>query len=137
MKLNPLVKNFVFVVLILLIVGGVFSLMYLPEEKPNQVSLSQLVSDINQDKVKKITVSGDSVDIVYTDDKTAQSMKESNSVLPDVLVNLGADKTKLQKIDLNAQTQKESVWSWLIPILIYGILPLVIIGFFLFFLSII
>src|SRR3989344_4015949 len=131
MKLNPLVKNFVFVVLILLIVGGVFSLMYLPEEKPNQVSLSQLVSDINQDKVKKITVSGDSVDIVYTDDKTAQSMKESNSVLPDVLVNLGADKTKLQKIDLNAQTQKESVWSWLIPILIYGILPLVIIGFFL------
>ncbi len=131
MKLNPLVKNFIFVVLILLIVGGVFSLVYLPAEQTNQISISQLVNDINQDKVKKITVSGDTVAVTYTDDKTAESMKESNSVLPDVLVNLGADKTKLQKIDLSAETQKESVWSWLVPILIYGILPLVIIGFFL------
>ncbi len=105
--------------------------MYLPAGQPNQVSISQLVSDINQDKVKKITVSGDSVAIVYTDDKTAQSMKESNSILPDLLTNLGVDKTKLQKIDLNAETQKESVWSWLVPTLIYGILPLLIIGFFL------
>ncbi len=130
-KLNPLIKNFVFVILILLVVGGIFSLFYLPSEKPNQISISQLVNDINQDKVKKITVSGDSVTIIYNDNKTASSMKESNSVLPDLLTNLGVAKDKLQKVEISAASQQESVWSWLLPILIYGILPLLLIGFFL------
>src|SRR3989344_6419920 len=131
MKLNPLLKNFIFIVLILVVVAGVFSLFYLPAEKPNEISLSQLVNDINADKVKKIDVAGASVNITYTDDKTAVSMKESNSVLPDLLTNLGADKTKLQKIEISASIQQESVWSWLLPALIYGILPLLLIGFFL------
>src|SRR5258706_502784 len=60
-----------------------------------------------------------------------KSMKESNSVLPDLLTNLGVDKTKLQKVEISANAQQESVWTWLVPILIYGILPLLLIGFFL------
>lgn len=131
MKLNPLLKNFIFVIVILLILGGIFSLFYLPTEKTTQISISQLVADINADKVKKITVSGDSIAVTYQDNKTASSMKESNSVLPDVLTNLGVDKTKLQKVEIGAAPEQQSVWSWLVPILIYGILPLLLIGFFL------
>lgn len=131
MKLNPLIKNVAVAILILLILGGVFSLFYMPQEKPAQISLSQLVSEINQDNVKKITVSGDAIKVTYLNDKTADSMKESNSVLPDVLVNLGADKEKLQKVELTASKEVESIWSWLLPALIYGILPLLIIGYFL------
>ncbi len=130
MKLNPLLKNFLFVVVILLAIGGVFSLLYLPQEEIKSVSLSQLVSDINADKIKKIDVSGDTAIITYSDDKTAKSMKESNSVLSDVLANLGVDKTKLQKVQISASVQQESIWSWLVPLLVYGILPLVVIGFF-------
>ena len=114
-------------------------MLYLPSEKPSQISISQLVNDINADKVKKIDVSGDTVKITYTDDpsnpsgqaKTANSMKESNSVLPDLLTNLGVDKTKLQKVEISAAAVQESVWSWLLPALLYGILPLVLISFFL------
>lgn len=131
MKINPLVKNFVFVVLILLVVGGVFSLFYFPIEPTDQVSLSQLVSDINQDKVKKIAVLGDNVTVTYIDDKTATSMKESNSVLSDVLVNLGADKEKLKIVEVSAGVEQQSVWAWLFPTLLYGVLPLLLIGFFL------
>jgi cell division protease FtsH len=131
MKLNPLLKNFIVVALILLIIGGVFAVIYLPSGKPNQVSISQIVSDINADKVKKIDVAGDDVTVTYKDDSTATSIKESNSVLPDVLLNLGADKTKLQQVDISAAPQKESVWSWLFPALLYGVLPLLLIGFFL------
>ncbi|MSU54666.1 MAG: ATP-dependent metallopeptidase FtsH/Yme1/Tma family protein [Candidatus Staskawiczbacteria bacterium] len=131
MKLNPLLKNFVFVILILVALGGVFSLFYLPAQEPAKVSLSQIVTDINADKVKKITVSGENILVTYTDDKNADSMKESNSVLSDVLTKLGADQTKLQKIEISAESVKESVWSWLLPALIYGILPLLLIGFFL------
>lgn len=131
MKINPLIKNFILIILIILLVGGIFSFLYLPEQKPNQISVSQLVSDINQDKVKKMSIAGDKVNVTYTDSKTAETMKESNSVLPDLLEKLGADPAKLQKIDTAIEQPKENVWSWLLPALIYGILPLVVIGFFL------
>jgi cell division protease FtsH len=131
MKLNPILKNFIVAILILVTIGAIFSLVYLPQEKPTEISISQLVNDINQDKVKKIDVSGDTVTVTYQDNKLATSTKESNSVLPDLLTNLGADKTKLQKVEIGASMVKESIWSWLLPALIYGILPLLLIGFFL------
>jgi cell division protease FtsH len=131
MKLNPLLKNFVFAILILLTIGGMFSLFYAPIEKSNQISLSQLVADLNLDKIKKITVSGDSIVATYSDNKTALSMKESNSVLLELLLNLGANKDNLQKVDIGIAPKEENVWSWLIPALIYGILPIAVIGFFL------
>lgn len=130
MKLNPLVKNFIAVVLILLVIGGVFSLLYLPADNANEISLSQLVTEINQDKVKKITVAGDTIQVTYQDDKKATSMKESNSVLPELLLNLGVDKLKLQTVQITAGIEHESVWTWLFPALLYGILPLLLIGFF-------
>jgi len=130
MKINPLLKNFVLVVVIFLVVGGVFSLLYLPEKTPNQISISQLILDINQDKISKITISGDQLIIDYTDKSDAIAMKESNSTLSDLLLNLGVNKDNLQKVQIDITPLKESTWSWLGPILIFGILPLVVFGFF-------
>ncbi|HLD70585.1 MAG TPA: ATP-dependent zinc metalloprotease FtsH [Negativicutes bacterium] len=130
-KLNPFLKNFAITILILLVLGGVVGLVYFPAEQKNDISLSQLVADINQEKVKKITVAGDTVEVLYADDKKATSMKESNSVLPELLENLGVDKAKLQNVEITASVQQESVWTWLAPALLYGILPLLVIGFFL------
>ena len=130
MKINPLLKNFVLVVIIFLVVGGVFSLSYFPEKTPNEISISQLITDINQDQISKITIAGDQLEIDYADKTTAVSMKESNSTLSDLLVSLGVNKDNLQKVQVNIAPQKESTWSWLGPILIFGILPLVVFGFF-------
>ena len=52
--MNPLLKNFISVILILLVIGAVFSLLYYPASEPTKISVTQLVSDINQDKIKKI-----------------------------------------------------------------------------------
>jgi len=128
--MNPLFKNFVFIILILLIVGSVFSLLYYPATTPNEISTTQLVSDINSNSVKKITVSGDVLDVVYNDDKTATSMKESGTGLTDLLINLGVDKDSLQKVEVSNQVAKQDLWSWLTPLLIFGILPLAVFGFF-------
>ncbi len=128
--MNPLLKNFVFVVLILLIVGGIFSLLYLPAQTSNEISTTQLVSDINIGKVKKITVSGDTLTVAYADDKTATSMKETGTGLTDLLINLGVNKDNLQKVEITNQVAKQDLWSWLTPILIFGILPLLVFGFF-------
>ena len=128
--MNPLIKNFVFVILILLVVGGIFSLLYFPAPTSNTISVTQLVSDINSDKVKKITTSGDTLNITYNDNKTATSMKESGTGLTDLLINLGVNKDNLQKVDVSEQAAQQDLWSWLTPLLIFGILPLVVFGFF-------
>jgi cell division protease FtsH len=128
MKLNPLFKNFILIIFILLALGAVFSLLYYPAEAPNEISATQLVVDINQDKIKKITVSGDALDIVYNDDKTAVSMKESGTGLTDLLNNLGVNQENLQKVQISVQVAKEDLWAWLTPLLVFGVLPLLFLG---------
>jgi len=127
---NSLFKNFVLVILILLAIGGIFSLLYYPATEKTEISATQLVNDINQDKIKKITVSGNALEITYSDDKIATSMKEADTSITDLLTNLGVNKDNLQKVSINIQAEKESVWSWLTPILVFGILPLVVFGYF-------
>ena len=129
-SMNPLLKNFVFVILILLVLGGIFSLLYLPATTPNEISTSQLVADINADKIKKIVVSGDNLDIAYTDSKIATSLKETGTGLTDLLTGLGANKENLQKVQIDMKPAKQDLWSWLTPLLIFGILPLLVFGFF-------
>ncbi|TSC94677.1 MAG: cell division protease FtsH [Parcubacteria group bacterium Licking1014_1] len=128
--MNPFIKNFTLAILIFIAIGGIFSLFYIPPAQINEISATQLASDINQDKIKKITVSGNQLAVIYTDGKTAFSMKEEGSSLADLLVNLGVNKDKLQNIEINIAALKENTWSWLTPLLVFGILPLVVFGLF-------
>jgi cell division protease FtsH len=58
-------------------------------------------------------------------------MKESGASLTDLLINLGVNKDSLQRVEVSNLPAQESVWSWLLPALLYGVLPLLLIGFFL------
>src|SRR3989338_8564227 len=128
MKINPLFKNFVFVVLILLVLGAAFSFLYFPAEVTDQITASQLAFDVNQEKVKQITVSGEKLAIVYQDDKSAESMKESGTSVVDLLKNLGANEESLRSVIIEVKPVEQDVWSWLMPLLVFGILPLVFFG---------
>ena len=79
-SMKYLVKNFVFVLLIFLIISGVFTIFSQPLTEKKEVSLTQLVEDINQAKVKSIVVSGNDLAITYQDDSTAKSKKESSTI---------------------------------------------------------
>lgn len=105
-------------------------MFYFPPSVANEISITQLVSDINNDKIKKIVIIGDSLKIAYKDGKEATSMKEIGTGLTDLLINLGVNKDNLQKIEMSQKPVKESLWSWLTPILVFGILPLIVFGFF-------
>jgi len=86
-----------------------------------------LVNDINNEKVKKITVSGSSVSVIYPDNSKAKTMKEVESSLSQSLVNYGVDNEKLKKVNIEVK-QEGGIWYWLGPIIIY-ILPLIGFGF--------
>ena len=122
-------KNFVFVVLIFFVIAGVFS--FLQQEQKNIISITQLVQDVNQGKVKKITVSGNDLAVVLSDNTNAQSKKETEISLSETLINYGADKTKLAGVEINAK-EAGGVWNWLGPVL-FSVLPLLLFAGFFFF----
>jgi len=126
--MKNLAKNFIFIILIFLMISAIFSLFFRPFEKVEKISLTKLVSDINQDKVKTITITGNELEIIYQDDKKAISRKETEAALSQSLINYGVDTGKLAKIEIVA-TEPNSTWSWLGPVL-FSVLPLLLFGLF-------
>jgi len=76
--MKNLVKNLALVLLIFLIISAVFSLFFYPLKEIKELSLTELVADINDQKIKSITVIGNELEIVYLDDSQAKSRKESS-----------------------------------------------------------
>ena len=86
--MKSLLKNFIFIVLIFLVISGVFAVFSKPFEEKKEISLTQLVEDINQEKVKKITVSGNDVQITYNDDSKSSTKKETEASFSETLVKV-------------------------------------------------
>jgi len=118
-------KNFVLAVFLLAAIAGLFSLLSQKSQPSKEISLTQLVSDINAAKIKNVSVAGDNLTITYNDDSKATAKKEIDSSLSQTLVNLGAEKQNLSKINFESK-EDTSVWVWLAPLL-YSFLPLIII----------
>lgn len=129
--MKTLAKNFVIVLLIFLVVSSVFTLMSPSFGPEKELSLTQLAQEINQDKIKKITISNDSLQITYQDDALAKSNKETNVSLSESLVNFGAEKEKLQKVEISVKGQN-GLSAWLVPILL-TVAPFLLFGLFFFF----
>ena len=125
--MKNLTKNLITILLFFLVISSIFSLLSTSVQEEKNISLSELVNDINNEKVKKITVSGSSVSVIYSDDSKAKTMKEVESPLSQSLVNYGVDNEKLRKVNIEVK-QEGGIWYWLGPLIIY-ILPLIGFGF--------
>ena len=125
--MKNLAKNLITILLFFLVISSIFSLLSTSVQEEKNISLSELVNDINNEKVKKITVSGSSVSVIYPDNSKAKTMKEVESSLSQSLVNYGVDNEKLKKVNIEVK-QEGGIWYWLGPIIIY-ILPLIGFGF--------
>ena len=126
--MKTLLKNFIFIIFIFLIISSIFAMVYRPFEPKKEISLSQLMEDINQEKVKKITVSGNNVQITYNDDTEAQAKKEAEASFSGTLVNYGLTKDKISKANIGVQEERGLAF-WLGPISAI-LFPLLVIGVF-------
>jgi len=109
-------------------ISAIFSLFFQPFEKVEKIPLTKLVLDINQDKVKKITITGNELEIIYQDGTKAISRKETEVALSQSLINYGVDTGKLAKIEIVAR-ETGGTWVWLGPVL-FSVLPLLLFGLF-------
>jgi cell division protease FtsH len=120
--MNNLFKKFLVIILIFLALSAVFSFIQ-PFEKTKETTLSQVIDDIGQGKIKQVTVSGNDLSITYNDDSKAISRKEADSSFSDTLRNYGIDPARIKAVQINTKPEG-GVWSWLGPLMIY-VLPFV------------
>lgn len=130
---NPMWKNFLSTILLFLIIMTLYSAFSERKDDVEQVSISQLASAITEERVSKIVVSGDKLEIEYGDGTFAESKKETESSLSETLSNYGVSPETLAKVNVEIKSQTGFAFWFLnlLPI----ILPILFILFFIWFLS--
>jgi cell division protease FtsH len=125
--MKPLIKNFIIILLIFLFLSAIFTFFFEPIGKKQQLSLTQVITAINEGKIKKIIVSGNNLEIVFQDESRGWAVKEPELALSQSLINYGVNLEKLKAVEIETQ-ESENIWDWLLPLLY--ILPLIVFGFF-------
>ncbi len=120
-------KNLVSFLIILLLLVGLFGIA--SEEgglfdAPERVSSRQLVEKINENRVEKITLTGNELDILLEDEERVITRKEADISLFEFLERWGADEESVKEITINYE--EEADWGWLTTLLIVA-LPIIFI----------
>jgi len=126
-KKNNLLKQIGYGFLILLLLGAIFSFVNL-SETAKEITINDLVKQIQEEKVKKIEVVGDRVNIELKDNTKEYLIRDTNTSFDETLRNYGITNQDFQKFTLTNRSAGNNDWFW---VLLVSILPfLLIIGFF-------
>ena len=118
----------IFAVLIL-----IYSFLVGDTTKKESVSISEVASAISAGQVSSIDISGNDLVVKYTDDTEKKSSKESDAALSQTLTAYGV--TAEQLAGLKIEVKSPSGFGYWIINLAPFIIPLIFIGFFIWFLS--
>lgn len=129
--MKKLIKNLLIAFLAFITIAAFFALFNETGEKKEEVSLSKLVEQINQEQVSTITIRGDKLEIELKDGKIEKVTKEKEASLTESLKNYNVDPKKLGLVNLEIKSESGFIF-WAAAILPF-LLPLVIIGFFFWF----
>lgn len=118
-------QNFFLVLLLLFSITFIFAEIIKGQNKSEEFVLSNLVTFIKEDKVERIKIDGDKVEVTLKEkDDKGQSIiknteKEQNTPITETLLNLGITSEQLNAIPLEVKTSQGGFWaSLIIPILI-------------------
>jgi cell division protease FtsH len=100
---------------------------------PQIVPVSQVAQDINKGLVSTISIDGDALNLTYADKSQKLSKKEPDASLTTTLANYGVDKTQLDKVSI--EVKQQSGWAYWLEMLAPYIAPLLLIAFFVWYLS--
>ena len=129
--LKGLLKNISLVILVFLMLGFLFGFLNVPSESIQNISITQLAEDINQDKIKEIKVLQNDISIVYLDETKASSKKEEGGTLSQALIDYGVSQDKLKNISFVFE-EKDDSFDWVMTILMMVVLPFALFAIFFF-----
>ena len=129
MKTKSLSKNIILAFLIFLGVSLAFSLMSVSTDKVEEMTLSQLASAVNEEKISEVVILGNDLNIVLKEEnKKAHALKENEASLSETLKNYGVDSEKLRKVSIAVKEPSgalfwiETIVPFLLPFLLLGLL---------------
>ena len=127
--MRSIAKNILFFFILLFVLGGIFSLYNAPIVKPKNMSIGDLVQNIDQEKVKSITIDAGKLDIVLSDGEKYTGNKEPEDSLTTILKNYNVDPQKIRKVAIEVKIVP--TWVLFLQALLPFLIPLLIIlGFF-------
>ena len=127
-----MIKNITIIVFVLLLFAGLTILYSSPAQKPTEVSINEVVNQINDGKIARISVEANDLMIELTDGSKEKSIKEPQIALTESLNNYGVDKDKLKNVKI--EVKEESRFGSIVGGFIFPfVLPFVIVGAFIWF----
>lgn len=123
--------NLVSTILIFLILTTLFSYFAGSNEKPKEIPISQVATDVAAGSVSSITVRGDTLTIKYKEGAEKISKKEGSTALSQTLSNYGVQAEQLAQvsIDVQGETGFRYWFLTLAPFLIPLIFILILVWF--------
>lgn len=127
-----IIKNLILVFLFFLVIAALFSLTEKDYfEKPEEVSLTKLVSQIEKGKVDSITVESDHLTIFLKGGKKETALKEKDASLTTTLKNMGLSEENIASVEI--KNKGASGWNLFATNILPILLPFVLIGAFFWF----
>ena len=114
------------VYLFIMIAAGALLLGIFPtNNRLEEISLSQLVTDVNQGQVKSIAIEDNNLEVIYQDDRLVASHKENDVDLTKTLLGIGVNSQALNQVDI--KVKPPNPWGEWLTIL-GSFLPLIFLG---------
>lgn len=126
--MKSLTKNILIAVLVFVAASAVFSLFQTPTEKIEEITLSQLATQVNEGKVTEISVEGNNLSITLADGVKEKTKKESEAALTETLGNYGVDAEKLRAVKIAVKEPSgalfwfATIFPFVLPFLLVGLL---------------
>lgn len=130
---SSLSSSIVTTILIFMLLTALYLILDKSGTPPVEIPISELAGDVSAGEVKKITVEGEKLQIVYNDESTKESKKEVESSLSQTLYNYGVAKESLAIVEI-AIKNPSGAMVVLLNILPF-LLPILFIVFFFWYLS--
>ncbi len=130
-KMTKFAKNILTIFFILLSISALTFLYGSEIERIEKISLSQLAQEINQEKIERVEVEGNRLNIKLKDGTKQTTFKEPDVSPTETLMNFGVEKEKLAKIEMEVKDISSS--QFLVNVILPFILPFLLIGFFVWF----
>jgi cell division protease FtsH len=125
--------NLATTVFVLLLLATAYSMLAGQGTEPEDIPLSQVAGDISAGLVSEIKVSGDDLTLTYADETEKRSKKEAEASLTESLSNYGVDPAALAGVEITIA--REGGWRFWLTALAPFIAPLLLIAFFVWYLS--
>lgn len=121
-------QQIIVAVLVFALLSGLYSVLSGSSKKVEDVSISQVAQMVTAGTVKSITIKGDTLEIVASDDTLKEAKKESESSLSETLSNYGVTSEALANAGIIVKDQS-GIGYWLITLLPI-IIPIIFMIFF-------